>query len=98
MNENKNTEVQTLNINFGVTSECVELARAYLQSGAVDKEVIMRGLGILEKAVTVIATAATRKPQAQEAQVGSLKKYTSGKVKKWWDEDKKDSCKEQDHK
>jgi len=88
MNETKETNVQTLNVNFGVTSEYVDLARAYLQSGAVDKEVIMRGLNILEKAVTVIATAATKKSQPT---------YSCQKMDdKWWNEHRdrsiKDSC------
>ena len=92
MTDNKNENIQTINLNLGVTAEVVDLARTYLQSGAVDKEVIMRGLSILEKAATIIATAATKKPQPT---------YSYQKVAKWWKEDKarsKDSCKEQDHK
>ena len=93
MTDNKNENIQTINLNLGVTAEVVDLARAYLQSGAVDKEVVLKGLDILEKTVSTIATAATRKPQPT---------YSCQKADKWWNENKdrsrKDnSCKEQDH-
>ena len=93
MNENKNTEIKTLNINFGVTAEVVDLARAYLEKGAVDKEVVLKGLDVLEKAATIIATAITQGSVGERAQCD--------RVSKWWNEDeevKKDNrCRNEAH-
>lgn len=57
MTDVKNEQVFTINLNIGVTENQVNLAKAYLDAGAVDKEVVQQALSAVDKYLQVFAQA-----------------------------------------
>ena len=61
MTDCKNEQIVTINLNIGVTENQVNLAKAYLDAGAVDKEVVQQTISALDKYLQIFAQALASK-------------------------------------